>query len=83
MRRLALIALLLLSGCATDYRYVPVPQYLIPLQAELPRITASELECLEDETYIKLGEREQEIRYELEQYRSLLTAGMRGVRGRD
>jgi hypothetical protein len=72
MSRLALIALLLLAGCTTAYRYVAVPQHLLPLQSELPRITESELECLTDEAYTRLVEREQEIRYELEQYRALL-----------
>jgi hypothetical protein len=72
MKPLALIALLLLAGCTTAYRYVAVPQHLLPLQAELPRVYAEELECLADETYTRLVEREQEIRYELEQYRSLL-----------
>jgi hypothetical protein len=72
MSRLALIALLLLAGCTTDYRYVAVPQYLIPLQAELPRITAAELECLEDETYTRLADRDRALRFEIDQYRALL-----------
>jgi len=72
MSRLALISLLLLAGCTTAYRYVAVPPHLIPLRAEMPRITAAELECLEDETYIKLGERERALRFELDQYRALL-----------
>jgi hypothetical protein len=67
-----LILAALLGGCAVSYRYVAVPPHLIPLQAELTRVHAEELECLADETYIKLGEREQEIRYELDQYRALL-----------
>jgi aromatic ring-opening dioxygenase LigB subunit len=77
MSRLALIALLLLAGCTTAYQYVAVPPHLMPLQAELPVIYAAELECLSDATYTRLVEREQEIRFELDQYRALL--GARGL----
>jgi hypothetical protein len=42
------------------------------LRAEMPRITAAELECLEDDAYIKLGERERALRFEIDQYRALL-----------
>jgi hypothetical protein len=72
MSRLALIALLLLSGCTTAYRYVAVPPHLIPPRAEVPRITAAELECLEDETYTRLVDRDRALRFELDQYRALL-----------
>jgi hypothetical protein len=72
MSRLALIALFLLAGCTTAYRYVAVPPHLIPIQAELPRITAAELECLEDETYTRLVDRDRALRFELDQYRALL-----------
>jgi hypothetical protein len=72
MSRLALIALLLLAGCTTAYRVVAVPPHLIPPRAEMPRITAAELECLEDDTYIKLGERERALRFEIDQWRDLL-----------
>ena len=72
MSRLALIALLLLSGCTVAYRYVAVPPHLIPPRAEVPRITAAELECLEDETYTKLAGRDRALRFELDQYRALL-----------
>jgi hypothetical protein len=63
---------LLLCGCTTAYRYVTIPPHLIPLQSELPRVYAAELECLADETYLRMVERERALRYELEQYRTLV-----------
>jgi len=72
MSRLALIALLLLSGCTVAYRYVAVPPNLVPMRAELPRIPAAELECLADETYSKLVERDRALRFELDQWRTLV-----------
>jgi hypothetical protein len=72
MSRLALMALLLLSGCTVAYRYVAVPQHLIPLPAETPKVLAAELECLADETYIRMVERERALRHEIEQFRALV-----------
>jgi hypothetical protein len=72
MSRLALIALLLLAGCTTAYRYVAVPPHLIPPRAEIPAIYAAELECLTDETYTRLVDRDRALRFEVEQYRALL-----------
>jgi hypothetical protein len=67
-----LILAALLGGCAVSYRYVAVPQHLIPLPAETPKVFAEELECLADETYIRVVERERALRFEIEQYRALL-----------
>ena len=72
MKPLALVALLLLSGCTVAYRYVAVPPNLLPPRAELPRIFAAELECLTDETYSKLVERDRAQRFELEQWRAVV-----------
>jgi hypothetical protein len=72
MSRLFLIALLLLSGCATAYRYVAVPPNLLPPRVELPKISAVELGCLTDETYSALVDRDRALRFELAQYRALL-----------
>jgi hypothetical protein len=68
----ALFLVLVLAGCTTAYRYVVVPPHLIPIQADPPSVYAVELECLTDETYLKLVEREQTIRFEIDQYRALL-----------
>jgi len=72
MTRAAVVAcLLLVSGCAVQYRYVTVPQNLLPPRAEVPRIPADQLRCLTDETYTKLVERDQALRRELELYRAI------------
>ena len=76
-----LILAALLGGCAVSYRYVAVPPHLIPLQAELPKVYAEELECLADETYIRMVERERALRYEIEQHRALVgKSGLSGSR---
>ena len=71
-RATVLLVLLLASGCAVQYRYVPIPPNLVPMRAELPRIPAAELECLADETYSKLVERDRALRFELDQWRTLV-----------
>jgi hypothetical protein len=72
MKVLVLVLALLLVGCTTQYRYTAVPIGLIPLPIELPRVMAAELECLSDETYLRLVERDQLLRYENAQFRALL-----------
>ena len=71
-RATVLLVLVLISGCATSYRYVPIPSNLIPPRAELPKISAAELGCLTDETYQKLVERDRAQRFELEQWRAVV-----------
>ena len=72
MKALALVLALLLSGCATQYRYVAAPVNLIPPPVELPRVMAVELECLSDDAYLRLVERDRLLRYENAQFRALL-----------
>jgi hypothetical protein len=71
-RATALLVLVLVGGCAVQYRYVPIPPNLIPPRAELPKIPAAELECLTDETYTKLVERDRAQRFELAQWRAVV-----------
>jgi hypothetical protein len=70
--RLFLIALLLLSGCTTAYRYVAVPPGLVPLRVELPAIYSDQLQCLSDDTYTALVTRERLLIDELGDYRALI-----------
>jgi hypothetical protein len=72
MKPLLLGALLLLSGCAVAYRYVPIPINLIPPRAELPTISSEQLQCLTDETYTALVTRERNLLDELDDYRALI-----------
>jgi len=72
MKSATVLLLILLGGCAVSYRYVAVPQHLVPLPAETPKVFAEELECLADETYIRVVERERALRHEIEQFRALV-----------
>ena len=72
MKVFALVVILLLAGCTTQYRYTAVPMGLIPLPIELPRVMAVELECLSDDAYLRLVERDRMLRYESAQFRALL-----------
>jgi len=72
VRRLFLLALLLLSGCTTAYRYVAVPPGLIPPRVELPAIYSDQLQCLSDDTYTALVTRERLLLDELGDYRALI-----------
>ena len=71
MKPVALALVLLLAGCTT-YRYTAAPMGLIPPLVELPRVMAVELECLSDDAYLRLVERDRMLRYELAQFRALL-----------
>lgn len=47
-----------LIGCAARVEYQPVPTWLIPLQPTVPTLAAEQLQCLSDEAYKKLVERD-------------------------
>jgi hypothetical protein len=72
MKPFTLILVLLFAGCTTQYRYAAVPMELIPLPIELPRVMAAELECVSDDAYLRLVERDRMLRYESAQLRALL-----------
>lgn len=63
---------MVLSGCGVQYRYAAVPVGLIPLKVALPTIKAEELSCLSDDVYLRLAERDRQLRYENAQMRALL-----------
>lgn len=63
---------MMLSGCGVQYRYTAVPVGLIPLQVPLPTIKSEELLCLSDDVYLRLVERDRQLRYDNAQMRALL-----------
>lgn len=68
-----LLAVWLLVGCSSPrIEYRPVPRYLIPLAPDLPKIPASDLGCLSDETYLKLATRDRLLRLHADELRALL-----------
>lgn len=55
----ALILITLSSGCTTIVKPAILP---IPQEAELPPVTAAELQCITAATYIKIVKREDALR---------------------
>ncbi|TXH51231.1 MAG: hypothetical protein E6Q97_18890 [Desulfurellales bacterium] len=65
----------LLLGCAAPrIEYRPVPAALIPPKPVLPTITADELACLRDATYLKLAGRDRMLRQYADELRALVEA---------
>lgn len=75
MKAAALLACLALAGCCPPkYLYAPVPQNLIPASPELPKIESSALQCLSDDTYLRLAERDRALIQNNAELRALLDA---------
>lgn len=64
----------LLVGCSThSYLYRPVPAALVPQKPDLPTIRAAELQCLSDDAYLRLANRDRLQRQYAAELRALLT----------
>lgn len=75
MKAIALVACLALAGCCPPkYLYAPVPQNLIPREPELPTIRSEELQCISDDAYTRLAERDRALRQINAELRALLDA---------
>ena len=77
MKRLSawLLVMLGLSGCANPHvEYRPVPIHLIPARQILPTVRAGELECLSDDAYLRLAERNRMQQQQIDELRALLDA---------
>lgn len=62
-----------LTGCSThSYIYRPIPEEMIPVAPTLPKISADELTCLSDDTYLKLATRDRMNRQYADELRALL-----------
>jgi len=62
-----------LIGCAgTRIEYRPIPTALIPPKPQLPTITADDLACLRDATYLKLAGRDRMLRQYANELRALV-----------
>lgn len=68
-----LFAVWALAGCSTPkIEYRPIPAMLIPPIPILPKIPATELECLSSPTYFNLATRDRLLRQDNEALRALL-----------
>lgn len=66
----------LLTGCAThSYIYRPIPAEMIPPAPEVPKIKAEELQCLSDDAYERLANRDRLRKQYAEELRALLGDG--------
>lgn len=66
----------LLTGCATHgYIYRPIPADMIPPAPEVPKIKAEELQCLSDDAYERLANRDRLRKQYAEELRALLGVG--------
>lgn len=66
----------LLTGCTThSYIYRPIPANLIPLEPEVPKIKAEELQCLSDSAYERLANRDRMRKQYADELRALLGDG--------
>lgn len=75
------IALLALSGCATRTVYV-YPEIQIPAEPTLPKVQASELACLSDETYIAIAVRDQQRKAYADELRAIIAEHNRATKTR-
>jgi len=67
----------LLAGCSThSYLYRPAPAALIPVAPVLPTVQSAELQCLSDDVYLRLAERDRAR----QQYADELLALLGGTR---
>lgn len=75
MRLAVAMIAIALYGCASPkIEYRPAPDYLIPLEPELPKIESAALQCLSNKTYIDLATRDQLLRQDNAELRALLGA---------
>ncbi len=64
----------LLVGCSThSYLYRPVPAALVPKKPDLPTVQAAELQCLSNDSYLRLANRDRLQRQYAAELRALLT----------
>lgn len=77
MKKLALAAIMILSGCATppEIHYQTVPASLIPDPPVVPTIPAEQLKCLSDQTYDRLATRDKLRKQYAKELRALLETG--------
>lgn len=69
----AVLLLIVIVGCAKPpVEYRPVPLHLIPERPQLPTVQAGELQCLSDDAYLRLVERDRMLRKDGDELRALL-----------
>jgi hypothetical protein len=66
-----LVALMVMLGCASP-TYQPVPAWLVPIKPTVPTVTAAELICLSDDTYLRLAERDRACWQHVRELRAVL-----------
>ena len=69
------LALLLTSCAHPRIEYRAAPAWLIPARPTLPTVAAHELQCLSDDVYRRLAERERVRKQEAAELRALLGGG--------
>lgn len=67
-----LLVLLVMVGCASPAGYQPVPSWLVPLKPVVPTVSAADLACLSDDTYIRMAERDRACWQHVRELRALL-----------
>lgn len=73
LKAAALLVCLALAGCCPPkYLYASAPANLIPRPPELPKIESAALQCLSDDTYTRLAERDRALRQNNAELRALL-----------
>ncbi len=69
----AIISTMMVSGCAPRVEYRYIERHIVaPPAPVLPRIKAHELECLSDDVYRRLYERERLRREDSERLRAII-----------
>lgn len=63
-----------LIGCAPRIEYQPVPHWLIPAKPVVATVRAESLQCLSEETYTRLAERDRACWQYARELRALLGA---------
>ena len=61
-------------GCAPRIEYQPVPHWLIPTKPVVATVQADSLQCLSEETYTRLAERDRACWQYARELRALLEA---------